>query len=249
MKRDREEKQGLPAGGGRCPRAFFPHLQHPLPTNVGMHMGHCSHFSKVLSGEIPPPPEISHLAFCHPPIPPELLAEHRKASVPLQLPYYSQPLPSMSSQIPIPVMSANDMKINRISMDEMKSSEILMSDSSNKKAEEKRIWPAMGFGIMDIREKRDSFVIALDLPGISKSDIDISLEQSSIIVECIRKEEELENGVKNYSERHFGKLIRTIQIPSKADPNTIACKYENGVLLIQLNKVPNSDKVKKIRVD
>lgn len=209
-------------------------------------MGHFSHFSKVLAGEIPPPPEFSQLAFYHPPIPPELLAEHRKASVPLQLPYY--PHPGVSSQAPTPIVSASDTNTHKSSMEEMKSNEILVSGSKNL-IEEKRIWPAMGFGIMDIREKSDGFVIALDLPGISKDDIEVSLKQSSIVVECLRKENELENGVKNYSERHFGKLIRTIEIPSKADPNTIVCKYENGVLQIQIKKVPNSDKVKKIRVD
>ena len=83
---------------------------------------------------------------------------------------------------------------------------------------------------------------------IQKEDIDVSLKPKKIVVDCVRKEIEY-NGFKSYTERPFGKLIRTIQLPLKANPESISCKYENGVLIIQIGKLEELNTIKKVRVE
>ena len=47
----------------------------------------------------------------------------------------------------------------------------------------KRIWPVMGFGKLEIWEKKDAFLFLLAIPGVPKDAIDVSLKPSSIVVE------------------------------------------------------------------
>lgn len=245
MKREREEKSTTPSPLptaetsfqrviGRCPREFLTQLKHPIPANVGMHYAHSPSFLRSLTGDvhphpIPPPGTV---------IPPEVISEYRKAAIPLHLPYYPPPPP-----IPPPFVVVPPFEVPQDN--EQKPQEKVSAEDSSTK----RLWPAMGFGIMDIREKNDCYIVALDLPGVSKEEIDVSLKHSSIVVECIRKDISDESGYKSYAERSFGKLIRTIQLPLKANPATISCKYQDGVLSIQLEKFSEVERNKKVRID
>lgn len=262
MKRNREEQsptissQSEPSTASqhhhsRCPREFFSSLSHPIPDNVGMQLAHSRAFLRTLTGEVPPLPEYPSIPPNHS-IPPEVLSEYRRASTPMHLPYYPPPPPP----IPIPYLAVSPFtNTNGVEIKENNKEEQIEEKEENNDDKDKidwsskRIWPVMGFGVMDIREKTDSYIIALDLPGVSKEDIDVSLKPGNVVVECVRKDFEGKDGVKGYLERPFGKLIRTMQLPLKADPKTISCKYENGVLYITIHKLEDWERIKKVRVD
>lgn len=266
MKREREDKSPILSSNTtfetrsktqrHCPREFFASLSHPVPESIGMHYGHSPNVLRTLTQEAPP---VTRCPFSHQgntSIPPELLAEYRRNSTPMQLPYYPPPLPPPLPPIPYmvvpPFASPQDMdSMKTVKSTEKGKGEEKEDDESSQDQEKnsmKRIWPVMGFGVMDIREKSDSYIIALDLPGIQKEDIDVSLKPKKIVVDCVRKEIEY-NGFKSYTERPFGKLIRTIQLPLKANPESISCKYENGVLIIQIGKLEELNTIKKVRVE
>lgn len=266
MKREREDKSPVLSSNTtletrsttqrHCPREFFASLSHPVPENIGMHYGHSPNVLRTLTQEAPPMTRCPYPHQGNTSIPPELLAEYRRNSTPMQLPYY--PPPPLPHVPPIPFVavppfaSPQDMDPMRIMKTTEKSKGEGKDEGESLQDQEKnsmkRIWPVMGFGVMDIREKSDSYIIALDLPGIQKEDIDVSLKPAKIVVECIRKEKEC-NGYKSYAERPFGKLIRTIQLPLKANPESISCKYEDGVLIIQIGKLEELNTIKKVRVE
>ena len=113
----------------------------------------------------------------------------------------------------------------------------------------KRVWPSMGFGKLDVRENATGFIIHLDIPGVQKDTIDISLKPNNIVVECVRNPIPHTKNFFHYVERPSGKLVRTIHLSSRVDPDSIACSYKDGVLQITLGKLREDNVIKKLRID
>lgn len=220
-----------------CPREFFSAFPHPLPAHSGMRFFHSNDTRPVVTGEIPP----SFLRSCsvNPLIPPvDTTAESKKRMGGMGLAdmQYRMRGENYANQYPFIATEASP------SPDE--NSEYSSCDWSKK-----RIWPVMGFGKLDIRDSDDSYFISLDLPGVTKDCIDVSLRPTSVVVECVRKPIPIFKGKYHYIERPVGKLVRTIQLPALANPDSISCVYVNGVLTMTIQKFKNELEVKKVRVD
>ena len=229
-----------------CPRDFLASIPHPLPSNLGMQLYHHYGPKSYYSGDVPPFMRMPYMnpngsdsssdgAYKSPPIdkcpiPPEL-----RSSLVSKLKNERNQYPPASPHSP--TNSDGCKNPNR-------------SDSTDDKIENtKRIWPVMGFGKLDIRERDECFVVSLDIPGVSKESIDVSLKPSSLVVECVRKPLPTYKGKFHYIERPCGKLVRTIQLPSKANPNEITCNYVDGVLSITIGKLKDEGTIKKVRVE
>ena len=113
----------------------------------------------------------------------------------------------------------------------------------------KRIWPSMGFGKLDVRENATGFIIHLDIPGVQKDTIDISLKPNSIVVECVRNPIPHTKNLFHHIERPSGKLIRTIHLSSRVDPDSVTCSYKDGVLQISIGKLREDNVIKKLRIE
>ena len=107
----------------------------------------------------------------------------------------------------------------------------------------------MGFGKLDIRDNEEKYIISLDIPGVTKESIDVSLRPTCIVVECVRKPIPMIKGKYHNIERPTGKLVRTIQLPSQANPDSISCIYKDGVLTLTVQKIKNGSNVMKIPVN
>ena len=95
---------------------------------------------------------------------------------------------------------------------------------------------------LDLEEYENYYITRIDLPGFDKNSFEIEINQNKLNIIGSREEKrDLEDGVKNFhmSERHYGKFIRTIRLPSNIDPNKSTAKYENGVLIINIPKNSN----------
>ena len=88
---------------------------------------------------------------------------------------------------------------------------------------------------VDIKEEVDAFALYVDLPGMDKSDINISMENNVLTLHGDRKNGKDE---KNYYrlERASGKFYRRFTLPETADESKIAAKMEKGVLTITIPK-------------
>jgi len=106
---------------------------------------------------------------------------------------------------------------------------------------------------MDVRETNDFIDIQLDLPGVEKSDISITIyKNNEVVVTATKKGVTMkEDPAMKRVERYTGKLTRTIMFPNYVDLEQLAAKYSDGVLYLRTPKtgkevedVPRSIEIK-----
>ncbi|MBI4720142.1 MAG: Hsp20/alpha crystallin family protein [Chitinivibrionia bacterium] len=87
----------------------------------------------------------------------------------------------------------------------------------------------------NISEDDKEFTLTMELPGVSKKDVEISVDGDALTVEADRTEKfESKNLVR--AEIRTEKFRRTFQIGSKIDREAIKAKLENGILMLTLPK-------------
>src|SRR3989338_6413885 len=95
------------------------------------------------------------------------------------------------------------------------------------------------FPSVDIKESESSYDVHVELPGVAKEDIDISLDGNVLILKGETKSLHVEEK-DGYSsnERVYGAFLRKFTLPDNADKEKIDAKSENGVLLLTIPKLP-----------
>jgi HSP20 family protein len=97
-------------------------------------------------------------------------------------------------------------------------------------------------------EKEDKFVVKAELPGMKQEDVDISVTDSMLSVKGEkRSEREAKEEDYYFSERSYGSFLRSIDLPSNVDTEKIEASFDDGVLVIDLPKIPEA-KPKKVTV-
>jgi HSP20 family protein len=102
----------------------------------------------------------------------------------------------------------------------------------------------------DMFEEEGNLVIKAEMPGISKKDLDISLENDILTIKAEKKEEkeEGEKGTTSYTrERRFGKYERYLTLPTRVDPENITATLKKGLLEIRMPKA-EEPKAKQIEI-
>lgn len=91
---------------------------------------------------------------------------------------------------------------------------------------------------VDIIEEKDSYRLHADIPGLSKEDIKIAVENGVLTISGERKAEKREkaDGQYEYYERSYGSFTRSFNLPDHVDPAGVAASYRNGVLELVLRK-------------
>ncbi len=90
---------------------------------------------------------------------------------------------------------------------------------------------------LNIYETDKAFEITVELPGMSKEDFDISLDNNVLTISGERKAHE-ENGRRYHRvESRFGTFSRSMPLPNVIDAEKIEANYENGVLAITIPKL------------
>lgn len=92
---------------------------------------------------------------------------------------------------------------------------------------------------VDVYEYEDNLVVEIEAPGIKKEDMKITLEDNILTVEGEKKHHINENeNIKCFrAERTFGGFKRSFTLPVDVDPDQTKAKFEDGVLIINLQKV------------
>ncbi|BBE30198.1 heat-shock protein Hsp20 [Tepiditoga spiralis] len=100
---------------------------------------------------------------------------------------------------------------------------------------------------IDIYEDEKSLNIEAELPGVTKKDIKINLEDNVLSIRCDKKEEKEEKG-KNYfrRERVFGTFERSFKLPENVDVEKIDANFENGILKLNIPKKEKQNNSKEI---
>jgi HSP20 family protein len=90
---------------------------------------------------------------------------------------------------------------------------------------------------IDISENENEFLVRVEVPGIDKKDIDITLSEGLL---TIKGEKKFENEEKNENfhrrESRYGSFTRSFQLSSEIENDGIEANYRDGVLKITLPK-------------
>jgi len=91
---------------------------------------------------------------------------------------------------------------------------------------------------LDVVEETNQYVLKLDLPGINKEDIKVSVENGVLTIEGERKSENEEKDKQFHRvERRYGRFVRTLNLGTGVDNSKIHAAYKDGVLQLSVPKL------------
>jgi HSP20 family protein len=101
---------------------------------------------------------------------------------------------------------------------------------------------------MDVVENEKSYQLAIELPGIPKDSIQVSVYENTVTITgeaAAPQEQDGHNWL--LRERSYGKLTRNIQLPEAVDDSASEAKYVDGVLYLTLQK-KRASRIKRLSV-
>ena len=100
---------------------------------------------------------------------------------------------------------------------------------------------------VDIQETEEGYRLLAELPGLTKEDINITLENNVLRLSGERK---FERDAKKESfhrvERTYGAFSRAFALPQQVNPEGVQASFENGVLTIT---VPKAEQAKPRKIE
>ena len=104
------------------------------------------------------------------------------------------------------------------------------------------VWPSV-----DIVENDESFLVNVELPGVRKEDVKITINDGVLTVKGEKKQEgEVKEDNYRRIERTFGSFERSFTLPVGVQSERIAAAYSNGVLSIT---VPKAEQAKPREIE
>jgi HSP20 family protein len=90
----------------------------------------------------------------------------------------------------------------------------------------------------DILDEKDMVKINVELPGMKKDDIKVTVDENILTISGERKHESEEKDM-NYirCERCYGSFSRSFTLPDDINSEKIKADYEDGILTVNLTKV------------
>ncbi|MUP43493.1 Hsp20/alpha crystallin family protein [Christiangramia aestuarii] len=104
---------------------------------------------------------------------------------------------------------------------------------------------------MNVKEHEDDFEIEFAVPGFSKEDFEVSIEDDILYVSAEKSMEDMEDE-DDYTRREFSysSFNRTLQLPKSVDiSKDVQAKYKNGVLKLKLMKDEKALKSQRKQID
>lgn len=107
----------------------------------------------------------------------------------------------------------------------------------------------------DVKSNDKEYMLSVDLPGVDKKNIDVSLQDGYLTIEALRVNEESDNDKNEkynyvFRERTFGRMSRTFYVGDGVSEENIKAKYENGILTVVVPKYDEQEKaMKKIAIE
>ncbi|MEA1912818.1 MAG: Hsp20/alpha crystallin family protein [candidate division WOR-3 bacterium] len=107
------------------------------------------------------------------------------------------------------------------------------------------------FPLMDVKEDSKKYIIEVEVPGVEKEDLKLSIKKDKLIIRGEKREEKKKEGESFLRvERSYGGFRRVESLPTEVDKSRVEAKYENGVLRIYLPKIAEEKpKEMEVKVD
>lgn len=102
---------------------------------------------------------------------------------------------------------------------------------------------------VDVFETNDDIVLKAEIPGVSKEDLNVYIDENSIRLSGQTKKDVEHKDENVYrTERFYGSFSRTIPLPVEVKSEQAKAEYKDGILSITVPKVESS-KMKGRRID
>jgi HSP20 family protein len=101
--------------------------------------------------------------------------------------------------------------------------------------------------IADIFETDKALTVILEMPGVDKENVDVSVENDILTIEGRIDYSKYERLQPVYTEYNIGHYVRTFQISSKIQQGEISAELKDGVMTLVLPKAERA-KPRKIKV-
>ena len=99
---------------------------------------------------------------------------------------------------------------------------------------------------VEVVETDGAVEVIAELPGMTKDDVEITIENNVLTIRGEKKEEKEEKGKERYLfERFYGSFQRAFTLPVPVDEAKVNADFRNGVLKVHL---PKSSEVKGRKV-
>ena len=101
---------------------------------------------------------------------------------------------------------------------------------------------------LDISERKDAYLVTVELPGLKPEDLDITMEDGLLTIQGERHFANDSSEQKFHRvERRYGAFRRSITLPAHAMAEGIEASFEDGVLQILVPKAEEA-KAKRVQV-
>lgn len=101
----------------------------------------------------------------------------------------------------------------------------------------------------DIKEKKDKYILDIDLPGFKKENINVSLDDGYLNIEAkVDNEKDTGNDEKYVrKERYYGECSRSFYVGDQVKEENIKAEFKDGILKIELPKKEIENKSKETK--
>jgi HSP20 family protein len=91
---------------------------------------------------------------------------------------------------------------------------------------------------VDVKENDKAYTVQAEVPGIPKEDIHVSLDGSVVTLRAEVKQQDAQTRDEKVlrTERYYGAVSRSFQLPQDIDQSQAKAKYDNGILTLTLPK-------------
>jgi HSP20 family protein len=90
---------------------------------------------------------------------------------------------------------------------------------------------------LDAHEDKDKFSVVVEIPGMKKEDINVSVHDGVLTVSGERKyEKDTKEDTVHRCERFYGKFSRSITLPAVVRADKVSAVYKDGVLTLEIPK-------------
>ena len=100
---------------------------------------------------------------------------------------------------------------------------------------------------LDLYQTADNIVAVLEIPGMRKDDIEISLHDGMLTIGGERNTPSGEGENAERTERFTGKVRRSVSLPTRIEAGKVSATYKDGILTVTLPKAEEA-KPKKVEV-
>lgn len=99
---------------------------------------------------------------------------------------------------------------------------------------------------VDVREEDGNLIVDAEVPGFTKDEIDVSVDNGMLRIVAERQPEE-HKGSKHRTERRYTRVERSFTLPAEVDESKVQAKLDKGVLHLEMPEMEER-RAKRIEV-